>query len=463
MAKWVPISMRRTGQCVAITFVLHCAAFMARAQGGIPLPPLPSDAPFSPTEHKESLLIEPYPEQPSQPPAFTIPLGPLGFSKPGVFYLLRRQSLVSLDFLDENRLLFTFHVQQLMRREDAGDAEGKERQIRAVVVTLPDGKIESQAQWSIPDRFRYLWMLKDGHFLLRDADGIEQGDSTLKTTPYLRLPGRLVWLAMDATQKVVVTNSLETVDMAQNPGGSAAPAAGPAAAAPDQSKPDQSKPDAVQILVVRTLERESGHQIQITRVPWTNQTTDWPITSEGYFNSSRGSGREWLLTLQTFAGGSKVIGHVDSSCAPTADYLSATELLVSTCDPGGGRLVAMSATGDRLWEKRRFSNVMWPLVVTSQDGSRLVQEILILKRTTNRYKHPVGENELVGQMATVFDAANGKVTLEAPLTPILDGGGNVAISPSGRRVAILNAGAIQVFELEAPSRLLTLPSVPSTH
>ena len=30
---------------------------------------------------------------------------------------------------------------------------------------------------------------------------------------------------------------------------------------------------------------------------------------------------------------------------------------------------------------------------------------------------------------------------------ILDAGGNVAISPSGRRVALLNAGAIQVFDL----------------
>lgn len=460
--KWLPISMRRTGQCVAIAFVLHCAAFVARTQS-LPLPPLPSSAPYSPTETKEPLRVEQYPDQPSQTPAFTIPLGPLGFSKPGAFYLLRRQSLVSLDFLDENRILFTFHVQQLMHREDSGDSETKERQIRAVVVALPDGKIESQAQWSVPDRFRYLWMLKDGHFLLRDADGIEQGDSALKTAPYLRLPGRLLWLAMDPTQKVLVTNSLETLDLPQSLGVSAAPAASQVAATPAQPFPDQSKPDAVQILVVRTLERESGHQIQITRVPWTNQSTDWPITSEGYLNSAKGSGREWLLTLQTFAGGSKVVGHVDSSCAPTADYLSANELLVSTCDPGGGRIVAMSATGDRLWEKRRFSNVMWPLVVTSQDGSRLAQERLILKRTTNHYKHPIGESELVGQMVTVFDAANGKATLEAPLTPMLDGGGNMAISPSGRRVAILNAGSIQVFELEAPSRLLTLPSVPPTH
>ncbi len=51
------------------------------------------------------------------------------------------------------------------------------------------------------------------------------------------------------------------------------------------------------------------------------------------------------------------------------------------------------------------------------------------------------------QSVTVFDAANGDIALVSPLSPILDAGGNVAISPSGRRVALINAGAIQVFEL----------------
>jgi hypothetical protein len=53
----------------------------------------------------------------------------------------------------------------------------------------------------------------------------------------------------------------------------------------------------------------------------------------------------------------------------------------------------------------------------------------------------------------VFDAADGKVALEAPANPALDAGGNVAISPSGRRVAVLNAGAIQIFDLPAPQLL----------
>jgi hypothetical protein len=440
MTKWLLTLWSR--RCLVAAVVLQVAISAARAQV---LRPLPSGQEPPPFPHKESPLIEQYPDGPSQPPAFTIPVAPLGFSAPGPFYLLRRQSLISLDFLDENRLLFSFQIQQLMRRDDAGGAAEKERHIRAEVLTLPDGKIEADAHWVVPDRSRYLWMLKDGHFLLRDSDGLEQGDSALKLAPYLRLPGRLLWLAMDPTQQVLITNSLEPAETAQKAAdGVADPASSPVA-----TTADQQKPELQQTLVVRTLQRESGHQIQITRVPWTDQTTDWPINSEGYLTSSKGSGREWVVTLNAFAGGSKVVAHVDSSCAPTADYLSQQELLLATCDPGGGRLVTVSTGGDHLWEVRRTSNVMLPLLVTAQNGSRMAREILVLKQIAKHYRHVIGAKEVIGQKVTVTNTANGKIMLEAPLTPMLDGGGNVAISPSGRRVAILNNGAIQIFELPA--------------
>jgi hypothetical protein len=462
MVKRLAILSNRTGSCMVTAAVLLCGISAGRAQGNITIPQFPADVPFPPRMHKEPKVIDSYPEKPSLQPAFTIPVGPLGFSAPGSFYLLRRQSLVSLDFLDENRLLFSFHVKQLMQRDEADDAATKERQIRAVVVALPDGKIEpkieSEALWVVPDRARYLWMLKDGHFLLRDSDGLEQGDAALKITSFLRLPGRLLWLAMDPTQQVIITNSLEPADATQKPGETASPATGQAT-----MTADTQNPGAQPVLVVRTLERESGHLIRIVRVPWTNQTADWPFNSEGYLESSKGSGRQWLLNLNYFAGGSSVLARLDSSCSPTAEYISQGELLVTTCDPEGQKLVAISASGAPLWEVRASSNAIWPLVVMAPDGSRLARETLVLKRTVDRYKHLLGANDLMGQMVRVVDAADGKVVLEAPLSPMLDGGGNVAVSPSGRRVAILNAGAIQVFELTAPARLPAAEANHSAH
>jgi len=60
-------------------------------------------------------------------------------------------------------------------------------------------------------------------------------------------------------------------------------------------------------------------------------------------------------------------------------------------------------------------------------------------------------------LVRIFDAANGKVALETAASPALDAGGNVAISPSGRRVAVLNAGAIEVFDLPPPPIPAAIP------
>ena len=65
----------------------------------------------------------------------------------------------------------------------------------------------------------------------------------------------------------------------------------------------------------------------------------------------------------------------------------------------------------------------------------------------------LGTDDIKGQAVEVLDAASGKVALRAEASPIFDAGGNVAISPSGKRVAIVGSGAIQVFELPPPPPL----------
>jgi hypothetical protein len=443
MAKGLRIVPERSWLRLSATAALLCAGLAGRAQVGA-LPPLPRDT------GEEPLLIDHYPEKPTMQPAFTIPVAPLGFSPPGAVYLFRRQVMISLDFLDENRLLFSFRATGLIEREGGDDTDDKARRIRAVLLDLPEGKIESEAAWVVPDRARYVWMLKDGHFLLRDAGGLELGDATLKTAPFLHLPGRLLWLEMDPEQRVMITNSLEPGAVAQSSAQTNSSAIGP-----DATAPDGPKPGAQQTLVVRTMHRETGELIRITRVPWTAQNTDWPVNSDGYVESVKDMGAQWGLNLNSFSGGSRMVGRVESGCPPTSAFVSEGELLVTTCDPrGGGRLVAMPASGGGwLWDIKTAANTMWPLTVMAPDGSRFARETLVLKRPTTRYKRLLGADDLRGQLVRVMDAADGKVKLEAPVSPTLDGGGNVAISPSGRRVAILNDGAIEVFELPAPAKL----------
>src|ERR1019366_6820222 len=112
--------------------------------------------PEKPSKRSEKGLSLPQrvPLQASPPPAFSIPTAPLGFSAPGPIYLGQRTSLASLDFLDENRLLFTFRVPGLIRRKDGDAGQDDERQIRAVVLALPAGTVQSETVWTVHDQLR---------------------------------------------------------------------------------------------------------------------------------------------------------------------------------------------------------------------------------------------------------------------------------------------------------------------
>jgi hypothetical protein len=384
----------------------------------------------------------------SQAPAFVIPVEPLGFFNPGAFYLGQRESLVSLGFLDENRILFTFRAPGLIHR--ANPANDNERQIRAEVLTLPQGAIETEALWTLHDRERYLWMLRNGRFLLRNADTVKEGDARLDLKPLLQFPGPLLSLDMDPAQQFLVTNSEEPEDKKPQEGlvGS------PATAAADVSSENQNGPDpngsgqngsGRRDIVLRILDRASGKVMLVSRV---RAAVRLPIGSGGYIEALRGSGKTWMLNFNYFSGGSKVLGKVESSCQPPAQFISSSEVLVNACAMGNGRrLAAYSIEGQKLWEAPSPATQIWPILEIAPEGSLIARETLTLDHSIEDFGHPLAPSDIKGQWVEVFDSIEGKLLLKAPASPILDAGGNVAFSPSGRRIAILNAGAIQVYEL----------------
>jgi hypothetical protein len=379
---------------------------------------------------------------PSQPAAFTVPVEPLGFFAPGAIYQGQRESLVSLDFLDEDHLLFTFHAPGLIRREGK-PAEDDERQIRAVVVALPGGAVNAEALWTLHDRGRYLWMLNDGHFLLRNQNTLQLGDASLELKPSLQFQGPLLWLEMDPLENLIATDSSEPE------GGKAHPATVPSpATASAQVTSDEARPDAQPNIVLRILRRATGQVMLVSR---TRSTVHLPINSEGFVESLRGKGHEWVLDMNYFKGGNRVIGNLDSMCAPSVEFVSNPEILVTTCNPDGSRwMVAMSTDGKRLWNAAKPPTQIWPRLIMAPNGLRVARETLVVTHPVDTFS-PLSFDDVTGQLVEVYDATTGKVDLTAHASPILDGGGNIAISPSARRVAILDAGAIQVYELPSPA------------
>ena len=380
----------------------------------------------------------------SQPPAFSIPVEPLGFFAPGAIYQGQRDSLVSLDFLDENHLLFTFHAPGLIRREGNPDIHGDERQIRAVALALPQGTVTAEALWTLHDRGRYLWMLHDGHFLLRNENDLQLGAASLELKPLFHFPGPLLWLEMDPSQQWIVTNSREPVGTKAGKGDVPVPKTALASVFGDD--PSAARSD----IVLRILQRESGRVMLLSHV---YDTLHLPINADGYLEALRGKGREWVVNLNSFTGGNRIIGKVNSACSPALEFVSQREVLVTTCNPDGGRwMVAFSAEGKYLWSAPTPSTQIWPRLVMAPNGLRIARETLQVAHGVDATS-PLSFEDVRGQIVEVYDAADGKRSLIAQASPVLDGGGNVAISPSGKRVAVLDAGAIQVFEMIEPAPL----------
>lgn len=355
----------------------------------------------------------------------------LGFAAPGPLYLGQRNALASLDFLSEDRLLFTFRVPALLRRTP-GEDESDEREIRAVVLSIPRGTLESEANWLVHDRSRYLWMLHGGHFLLRNENGLSEGDSTLELKPYLHFPGPLLSIEMNPAQSLLLTDSREPVAKASPQ--------------PDADAGDSfaDTTPAVPDMVLRILDRGSGQVLLVTRVPSALQPA---INSDGYLASVRGRGVDWNVVLNFYTGETRALGTVKSDCMPQVGFISEREFLVTACsDAGDDALVAMTTSGETLWTDLIPDHFVWPNLRRSADGSRIVRETLYVSHSLNALS-PMGDQDIKGQWVQVLDAGTGKVIFDAPASPILDAGGNVAISPSGRRIAVLTAAGIEVFNL----------------
>ena len=379
---------------------------------------------------KTQALSGKLPAKPSVAPAFTIPIEELGFAVPGANYLGQRNALVSLDFLEEDRLLFTYRIPGLKRREPES-ASQEQRDIRAVVLDVKSGAVLARTEWTVHDRERYLWGAGGGRFLMRDRETIYEGDATLNRKPLLHFPGPVEWVGLSPNSDLIVTDSWEP----ETRGGSAAPA--PQAAAGDAG---DSKLDTI----LRILKRETGQVLLVRRL----RTAARPaIGSSGFLSALRGNGQQWEVVENDFAGGVTPVGEVKSACAPRLDLVSERVALATSCGESGGyMLTALDLAGGSLWTAEESDRAAWPQLQTAANGLRFAREALNVVQPVNSFD-PVTTSDIKGQWVRVFDTATGGMVFEAQLAPVLDGGGNVALSPSAKRVALLNGSAIEVFEL----------------
>src|SRR5271170_7469241 len=140
-------------------------------------------------------------------PVVRISTVPLEYHPLSSFYLMSRTSSSSLDFIDNEHLLFTFRATGLLKRLPDCQPDDEDQLIRALVVHLPDGKVERSVEWRMHDRGRYLWTLGNGKFMVRQRDTLEVTDSSLELQPFLSAGSsiRLIKLSPDSRMLLIET------------------------------------------------------------------------------------------------------------------------------------------------------------------------------------------------------------------------------------------------------------------
>lgn len=375
-------------------------------------------------------------------PAERIPVAPLGYVAPNSAYLRLRFSFNSLDFIDPDHLLFTFHKMGLLSRLPGDRADDNDQVIEAVVLDIKTGKVLRKAEWRMHDRQRYLWALRDGEFLVRVRNSLFLTDQSLELRPYLEFNSDIQAVQVSPARGLLLIEVKKLLG------------AKPNTETPSLFSDSDAQRSRTEILLLKPGERKvlgAGESLNPGYVP---------LLEDGILSVDEGKKtKQWVVMKISLDKTRKIIGEVTSECDPQTVTLSDDVALTQNCPERGGSgtdVSALSMQGGVLWQDHWDSKYIWPHFESSEDGSRFAYESLEMNRDIGSMDY-FGEDDVQSQPVGVFDTRTGRLALVEDASPILSAGQNFALSADGRRFAILRNGAIEVYNLppvmaEQPAR-----------
>jgi hypothetical protein len=367
-----------------------------------------------------------------------IPVAPLGYRPPGSLYMLSGRAFSSLDFIDGHHLLFTFHQPRLMRREQNPDRFDDDQVIQAVVLSLPGGNVVASSEWRMHDRWRYLWPLGGGRFLVRQKNSYSLTDESLKLHPYIDVPTSILSTQVSPDGRILVIEHQYEKHSAEQHGKLEAQAR-------EYGEPPPA--EDTQITVVNIASREVLAALR------TESPISVPVNSSGYVGVARDKGEDqFLVRFAPFVGESSVLGRVASTCTPHVSFLNQKALVIESCGPKSPDIFldAWTTDGKKLWNGHRDGHLVWPTLAYSRKGDRFALSLL-------HVSHPIdlmdslNDEDVREQVVQVFDSATGALLMATNASPILTAGQNFALSDDGERLAVLREGAIEIYQVPSPA------------
>lgn len=371
---------------------------------------------------------------PSGPqPVVRIPLSGLGYRPQNPSSVSARLSASSLDFIDQDHLLVTFRDAILMKRLADAKPDDEDQTIRAVVLDIASAQVVKTAEWRMHDHARYLWALGQGRFLVRQRDTLFLTDAGLELRPYLDSPARLESIEPTPDGKLLAIEVDQERHTAEEHRRLLQQAL---------DLGDSPPREDVKIAVMRA---DDG---AILATSHANRAVNLALLGDSYMEVIPKKEDHWQLSRVPFSGTAKVFGDVKSSCAPTEQVVTPALMLLMTCNSHTpDRLVqGLDRDGKILWSLWWESTFIWPSFAGAQDGSDFAFSTLHSTHAVNALD-PVTDEDIQGQRVQVFDAATGAMQLSVNIVPATASEANYALSPDGKRLAVLSGRAVEIYNV----------------
>jgi hypothetical protein len=393
-------------------------------------------------------------------PAIRIPLDSLGFVPQSAEFLVSGSSMLTVNYVDNQHLLFTFAVHRLMERIPNDPPDDEDRTVEAVLVELPSGRVLARTDWRFHDNGQYLWSLGRGRFLLRTRDTLTTfaplanlaTGQPFQQRDFLTTNRRIgVVLLSPEADLLIVETAERTPPVPVAP----APLFGPTPKPAPQPIGMPGDPDPVALSFYRLALPGTGDMVEadLAGIAHATHFGDLAAMGAGHIAVVDEGRQQWGFDFHPFHGKVQELAPFASTCDPTPRFVSSSEFIAFGCHTGDSPQVlgGFNLHGDEMWEQNLFGDYVATFMSYAPASGRFALGRVMRDAPVVNLEQGSGAG-IGGQNVIVYQMESGKQILHTDCSPVARAGQNFALSPDGMSLAVVRDNALEIFPLPPLSK-----------
>ncbi len=382
-------------------------------------------------------------EQPAKP-TVRVPLSQLGFPGYSVSLLHAGASMATVHMLDSTHVLFTYSLRSLVPRLPGEDGTHTDRQVAAVLIEVPLGKVLSRAVWHLHDHARYLWSVGRGVFVVRvgsdlsvlaPLQGLADGEDPLRRYALPHRTGQPV-LVEGSPDGKMITVELEMERPAEL----------------GDEEPGGHKPKHYVLEFYRLGVDGETAPLHVSGAGAIGSPVMLRLAmdGDGYLWADDEQRGKWGISFNEFGGKQQKLTPVMSSCRPRLNLLSRSQFLVETCRGSDDQpmLAAFGFDGHENWQEP-FGEALQPPTLSLSPAMGRFAMSRLMASSSGAPVSGMGNDNPLSQEIRVYQTESGDMLLKVLCAPAVRSAENFDLAADGSSLVVLSSETMDFYKLPA--------------